>query len=230
MASGFPAEGLAFLKALKKHNDRDWFQARKDVFETKVKAPMIELIEGVNKALHDFAPDYENDPKKALYRIYRDTRFSNDKTPYKTHIAAIFPRRGLGKHVSAGFYFQISPEGVGLAAGAYMPGPEELYAIRSWLTDHHKDFAKASQNAEKVIGPLQGSSLVRSPKGFDPEHPAAELVRRKQWFYWKELGTDLATSPKLLAETIRHFRAARPVIDLLNSSLSSKPKNLDSIL
>ena len=230
MFPGFPPEALTFLKALKKHNDRDWFNGHKETFEIKVKAPMFELVEAINQALLDFAPEHVTDPKKAVYRIYRDTRFSSDKTPYKTHLAAIFPRRGLEKHSSAGYYLQVSPEGVGIAAGAYMPGPEELYAIRTWLTENHRKFALASKKAEKVFGSLQGTSLVRSPKGFDPSDPAVELVRRKQWFFWTEPDRTLATSPKLLPEIVRHFRAATPVMQLLNAPLRPKPRSLDSVL
>jgi uncharacterized protein (TIGR02453 family) len=224
MFSGFPAEGLAFLKSLKRNNRREWFQARKEVFEAQVKAPMTELVERINRALLDFAPDHITDPPKAIYRIYRDTRFSADKTPYKTHIAAVFPRHGLERHSSAGFYFQLSAEGVGMAAGAYMPGPEELFAIRSWLAANHAMFLTASRSVEKVFGPLQGDGLSRSPKGFDPAHPAAELVRRKQWYYWTEPEVKLTTSPRLLSELVRHFRAAAPVIGLLNLPLLRAPR------
>ena len=225
MFPGFPKEALTFLRGLARNNQREWFQARKDVFEAKLKAPMTELVEVVNAELLKFAPHHITDPKKAIYRIYRDTRFSSDKTPYKTHIAALFPRHGLEKHSSAGFYFQISPEGVGIAAGAYMPGPEELFAIRTWLASNHRTFLKASRNAEKVVGPLDaGSSLARSPKGFDPAHPAADLIRRKNWFYWREPDVKLATSPKLAGELLRHFRAVAPVMDLLNAPLLKKSR------
>src|SRR5262249_10528375 len=135
-----------------------------------------------------------------------------------------FPRQGREKHSSAGFYFQISPKGVGVAAGAYMPGPEELYAIRSWLTDHHSTFLSASKKAEKVLGELKGDSLSRSPKGFDPAHPAAELIRRKQWFYWTEPDVKLATSPKLLPELLRYFKAAAPVMEMLNTPVARKKR------
>ena len=101
MFPGFPAEGLEFLRKLAKNNKREWFQPRKEIFEAKVKQPMIELVEAVNAELLKFAPDHINDPKKAVYRIYRDTRFSADKTPYKTHIAAVFPPRGRPREASA---------------------------------------------------------------------------------------------------------------------------------
>src|SRR5271170_3771184 len=115
MFPGFPPEALKFLRGLERNNRREWFQPRKETFKTKVKAPMLDLVEAINAQLPGFAPEHINDPKKAVYRIYRDTRFSPDKTPYKTHIAAIFPRRGLDRLTSAGFYFHLSPDETGVA-------------------------------------------------------------------------------------------------------------------
>ena len=184
---GFPPAGMKFLRDLAKNNDRDWFQPRKETFELQVKAPMIELLEAINVELKEFAPDYVCDPAKAVYRIYRDTRFSNDKTPYKTHIAAILPRRGLQKHAGGGFYFSVSPKGVEVAGGVYMPGPEELLTLRMHLSINHAEFHKADAKLRKLMGELQGSQLTRVPKGFHPDQPAADLIRRKQFFYYKTL-------------------------------------------
>jgi len=114
---GLPAEGVKFLSALARNNRREWFQPRKHIYEERVKAPMAELVTALNSEMMRFAPDYVNEPAKAIYRIYRDTRFSKDKTPYKTHIAAIFPRRGLEKHGGGGLYFSVSAKEIeGLAA------------------------------------------------------------------------------------------------------------------
>jgi uncharacterized protein (TIGR02453 family) len=217
----FPAEALTFLRGLARHNDREWFHPRKGIFETKLKAPMMELIEAINGELMKFAPEHVTDPKKALYRIYRDTRFSADKTPYKTHLAAIFPRQGLEKHASAGFYFQLSPKGVGIAAGMYAPGPDELRAARTFLAENHEKFRAAVKGAEKVLGKLSGDSVTRMPKGFDPASPVADLIRMKQWLFWVELDIKVATSPKLLGELVKRFRAAAPVLDMLNAGLKS---------
>jgi len=223
MFPGFPPDTLKFLRALKRNNNREWFQARKETFDSKVMVPMLALIDEVNQAFFDFAPHHATPPKRAVYRIYRDTRFSSDKTPYKTHVAAIFPSKDMERHVSAGYYFHISPEHVGVAAGAYMPGPEQLLAIRTWLVVNHARFVTTVKKAEKAVGPMQGATLARSPKGFDPQHPAQELIRRKQWYFWKEFPPDLATSAKLQPELIRYFRAAAPVIELINAPLR-KPK------
>lgn len=222
MFPGFPPEALKFLRSLEKNNRREWFQPRKEIFETKVKAPMIDLVEAINAALPAFAPEHINDPKKAVYRIYRDTRFSPDKTPYKTHIAAIFPRRGLGKQSSAGFYIHLSPKSFGIAAGSYMPGRDELFAIRSWIAENHEALRKASRGPEKLLGKLHGDSLTRAPKGFDPAHPASELIRMKSWLYWVELKAELAESPKLLGEVLKRFRAGAPVVEMLNAGLLKK--------
>ena len=93
MFPGFSPEALKFLRGLERNNRREWFQPRKEIFDTHLKDRMVELVEAVNAELLRFAPDHITDPKKAIYRIYRDTRFSADKTPYKTHIGAIFPNR-----------------------------------------------------------------------------------------------------------------------------------------
>jgi uncharacterized protein (TIGR02453 family) len=226
MFPGFSPEALTFLRGLKRNNRREWFQPRKEIFETKLKAPMIQLVEAINAELLRFAPDHITDPKKAVYRIYRDTRFSADKTPYKTHVAAIFPHHGLGKQSSAGFYFHLTEKSVGIAAGSYMPGPDELRSVRTWLADNHAAFRKASRQPQRLIGKLTGSAVTRMPKGFDADHPAEDLIRMKQWLYWVELDVKLATSPRLLPELVKRFRAAAPVIAMLNAPLQENaPKS-----
>jgi uncharacterized protein (TIGR02453 family) len=219
MFPGFSPRAIKFLQGLKRNNSREWFQPRKEIFETELKAPMMELVEGLNRELLEFAPDHVTDPKKSIYRIYRDTRFSPDKTPYKTHIGAIFPQHGLGKQSAAGFYFHISAESVGVAAGSYMPGPEELRGIRGWLAEHHMAFRKAAKQPEKHWGKLHGNALTRMPRGFSPGHSAEDLLRMKQWLYYVELDLNLATTPKLLPQLVKLFRVVRPVVEMLNAPL-----------
>jgi uncharacterized protein (TIGR02453 family) len=222
MFPGFPPEALKFLRGLKRNNKREWFQRRKEIFDTKLRAPLEELVEAINAELLHFAPEHITDPKKAIYRIYRDTRFSPDKTPYKTHIAAIFPRRALDRQASAGFYFHLSPEETGIAAGLYQPGKDELRAARLWLQQNHEKFRKASRVPEKLLGKLNGDTLTRTPKGFDSTHPSDDLVRMKSWLYWMQLKPELAETPKLLPELIRRFRAAAPVVEMLNTPLKAR--------
>src|ERR1039458_7604686 len=128
--AGFPPEALGFLRGLARNNRREWFQPRKAVFETSVKQPMRELVEALNQALAGFAPEYATDPEKAIFRIYRDVRFSKDKKPYKEHIAASFPLRGGMAHGHGGFYVAISQKEVAVGGGVYMPEPAALLAIR----------------------------------------------------------------------------------------------------
>ena len=114
--AGFPPEALQFFRGLARNNNREWFLPRKPLFEEKVKEPMRRLVDSLNLALHDFAPEYETDPDKAIFRIYRDVRFSKDKKPYKEQIAATFRRSGAPHH-QGGYYFAISHKGVAVGGG-----------------------------------------------------------------------------------------------------------------
>ncbi len=218
---GFPAEGMAFFRGLKKNNTREWFQPRKHLFDEKVKAPMVELIHAIQYEMRQFAPDYIQDPGKAIYRIYRDTRFSLDKTPYKTHIAANFPRRGLAKHAGGGYYFSVAPEEVEIAAGVYMPEPPDLAAIRQHIAGNHEEFHKlvTARPIKTLLGALWGSQLTRLPKGFAPGHPAADYLRFKQFLFFVTLDGKIATTPKLEDEIVKRFRAMAAFVEFLNAPL-----------
>src|SRR5271170_1041572 len=124
---------VQFFRSLKRNNRRAWFQPRKHLFEQHVKTPMLELVSSLNADLAKFAPEYVTEPKKAIFRIYRDTRFSADKTPYKTHIAAYFARRGRGSTPlgTGGYYFSISPDQIEIAGGIYHPPPDVMLVIRT---------------------------------------------------------------------------------------------------
>jgi uncharacterized protein (TIGR02453 family) len=165
-----------------------------------------------------------------VYRIYRDLRFSADKSPYKTHIAAAFSRRsgakeGAGGHgTSAGYFFSIGAKEIGIAGGVYEPSPEQTFAVRTWLAENHAEFRKLCRAPEKLMGEMHGESLTRMPKGFPPEHAAADLLKRKRWIYWSALDAKLATSPKLLPELIKHFKAMLPMMEALNQPLAAKKR------
>ncbi len=221
---GFPAEGLAFLSALQRHNRREWFQPRKAIFEETLKEPMRQLVSAVNSAMRSFAPDYVTDPDKAIYRIYRDTRFSKDKTPYKDHIAASFACRG--EKAGAGYYFAVSHKEVAIGGGIYMPEPETLLAIRQHLAERHEEFRKisAARAVRRLFTAVQGEQLTRVPKGYPRDHPAADLLRLKQYLLYVELPPDLATTPALNTEVVKHFRAITPFVEFLNTPLRGKPK------
>jgi uncharacterized protein (TIGR02453 family) len=172
------------------------------------------------------------EPKKAVYRIYRDTRFSKDKTPYKTHIGAIFPRKGLSRHGGAGYYVGVSHKGVEVAGGMYMPEPQELAAVRAAIAADPKSVAKVFEDRtlKKLVGPLQGAQAVRMVKGYDedPASPLGSLLRRKQLYCYITLPADAATKPTLGKEVARRFEAMAPLVDWLNDAiLAANPKDED---
>ena len=215
---GFPPEGMAFLRSLKRNNKREWFQPRKEIFDSKVQAPMLSLVTAVMEAMADFAPAYVDDPKRAIFRIYRDTRFSKDKTPYKTHIAAVFTARGAGKKSGLGYYFSVSTEEIHAGGGLYEPPPEKLLAIREQLAEHHQEFRRivGERRVKRLFGEVTGSTLVRPPKGFPADHPAGDLLRRKQFLLFRSLAPAIATTPKLYREIVTSFEAVTPVLEFLN--------------
>lgn len=223
--AGFPKEGVAFLKGLEKNNNRDWFQARKDVYENAVKAPMEALVEAINSRLVKFAPQHVTEPRKAIYRIYRDTRFSKDKTPYKTHIAANFFRAGFEKHSHPGYYFSVSPKEIEIAAGCYMPDPDQTRLIREYLLAHHEDFRRilANRTLKTLLGELSGDPMTRTPKGMPCNHPADDLIRYKSWIlYDTRMEPALATSPKIVDEVVKRFQLMAPFVEFLSRPLSVK--------
>jgi uncharacterized protein (TIGR02453 family) len=228
--TGFPQEGIDFFSKLARNNRREWFQPRKAIFDEKVKQPMRELVEQVNHALAGFAPDYVTEPDKAIYRIYRDTRFSNDKTPYKGHIAASFHRRAATSHADAGYYFAVSHQEVAIGGGIYMPEPQALLAIRNHIAERHQELRKilANRAVKRLLGDLQGDQLSRVPKGFCSEHPAADLLRFKQLILYIELPPDLATTRALPGEILKRFKVMVPFLDFLTAPLGQARRKIDA--
>jgi uncharacterized protein (TIGR02453 family) len=221
---GFPKQGLTFLQELKENNDREWFTPRKAVFEESVKAPMVALVEAVNGELASFAPEYLTEPARAVYRIYRDTRFSNDKTPYKTHIAANLHKQGADKHAAAGYYFSLGADQIEIAAGVYMPGPEELLRLRQYISGNFEEFSKLAgdKNVARLMGALQGDSLARPPKGFAADDPAIEWIKKKQWHYYKtDMELAVALTPKFLPEIVKRLKAMAPMVTFFNRGLQA---------
>src|SRR5262249_9955984 len=182
---------------------------------------MEELVAALNGELVRFAPEHVTDAKKAIFRIYRDTRFSADKTPYKTHIAAAFSRRGPGLVSAGGFYFSVSNDQVEIAGGIYHPLPETMLLVRTYIAAHHQELRRilADRKTRKLLGDLQGDELTRAPRGFDPEHPALDLIKKKDWILDVSLDPGIATTPRLYTEILDRFRAMAPFIQFLNRPL-----------
>jgi len=219
----FRPEALTFLRNLKRHNDRDWFQPRKATFDSELKEPMLAIIRKVMDAMTEFAPSFVRPAEKCLFRIYRDTRFSNDKRPYKAHVAAWWSHQGLEKTSGAGYYFHVSAEEVVIAAGAYMPEKEQLAQIRNWLLDHHEEFRTLLKkpNVKRTFEQFEGNALTRPPKGFPCEHPGMDLIRCRQWGLATSLPAKTALKKDLATTIAKHFRIAAPVVDALNSPIAA---------
>jgi uncharacterized protein (TIGR02453 family) len=170
-----------------------------------------------------FAPNHIRPAEKSLFRIYRDTRFSSDKRPYKTHVAAWWSHQGLEKTSGAGYYFHVSAKEVIIAAGAYMPEKDQLSAIRHWLVDNHSQFRKLLQKpaVRKTFTEFEGNALTRPPKGFPTDHPALDLIQCRQWGLSATLPANTALQPDFAAIIIRHFKLAAPLVDALNTPIAA---------
>jgi uncharacterized protein (TIGR02453 family) len=224
---GFSPEALAFLRSLKRNNRREWFQPRKEKYESLIKFPMLELVGCLNESLSGIAPEYVTPPQKATFRIYRDVRFSSDKSPYKTHIAAMFPRHGATtKMGGAVFYFHFTEKELLFFGGVYQPDRDELMAYRTLIQESHEELEEILQNKKlrKAAGKLQGAQMTRMPKGFPISHPAEGLLRQKQWYLETTTDSKLITSPRLLPKLVEQFKAMLPLMEFLNRPFAQKKK------
>ncbi len=220
---GFPPETFRFLRQLKRNNNREWFLAHKDVYDLKVKAPMTDLVLALGQSIQQSAPELVVNPKRAIYRIYRDIRFSADKSPYKTHVAAIFVPRGIAKNSGACLYFHIEPAEVLIAGGVYMPDSATLRILRRHIADNWEDLAviTSERSFRKLFGSLQGDRLVRPPLGYAADHPAIDVLRQKQFYVSRTEPADLAKGPKLFPRLLTLFSAMIPLVRFLNAPLKS---------
>jgi uncharacterized protein (TIGR02453 family) len=220
---GFPPETLKFLRQLKRNNNREWFLAHKDIYELKVKAPMADLVFHLGLALKQFAPELIVDPKQSIFRIYRDVRFSADKSPYKTQVAAIFGPRGIPKNTGAALYFHIEPSQVMIAGGTYMPDTATLRILRQHIAARWEDYLAITnrRSFKKIFGEVQGESLVRPPAGFGADHQAIGVLRMKQFYVMQTEPAELTEGPKLFPRLLALFSAMIPFVRFLNTPLQT---------
>ena len=226
MGTHFSKGALKFLRGLKRNNDREWFAERKAVYEQELKAPMLALIGEVNEAMVEFAPEHIRPAQKIAMRIYRDIRFSPDKRPYKNHVSAWWAREGLQKTSGAGFYLQVSGTEVLIAAGVYMPEREQLLAIRRYLVEHHVEFraVMAGKRLRSLMEETDGMRLTRPPKGFSAEDPAIDLLVCRQWGVSATLPVERALAAGLGKDVVERFKAAAPMVAMLNAPLVGRPR------
>ena len=224
--TGFKREAIQFLADLAAHNERAWFQPRKDEFERLLKRPLEALVAALDERFRERGIPLGADPAKAPFRIYRDTRFAKDKSPYKTNIGASFPwvgGPGGGRELNAaerhagGGYFHLSPGDIFVGGGMWHPEPARLAAFRAVLV---KDPAKVHRAIEdpgftKVFGAVNGERLKRVPSGFAPDHPDAELLKLKDVTFGRRLSDTDALSADLPDVIADSFEAGLPVMRLL---------------
>jgi uncharacterized protein (TIGR02453 family) len=225
MANGFSGfkHTLDFLEALAEHNDRDWFAKHKTDYEHDVLVPALAFIEAMSTPLARFAPHFEAVPKKtggSLMRVFRDTRFGRDKTPYKTNLGIQF-RHSRGKDVHApGYYVHIEPGDVFIAAGVWRPEKTALAGIRDHIVKKPLDWKKA-RNATSFRRhfDLEGEWLARVPRGYPKDHPFAADLKRKSFIATCPLSDAAIRVPGLVKDVIRRFEAATPLMAFLCRSV-----------
>jgi uncharacterized protein (TIGR02453 family) len=212
---------LRFLRSLKRNNRREWFNAHREDYERHVREPMTVIVERLADDFRSFAPELVASPKISMYRIYRDTRFSENKAPYKTHVAAVFPTRGLAKHEGAGLYFHVSPDEVWIGGGMYAPQPPQLVAVREHIAANIRQLRAIVESPafRRRVGALEGERLTRVPRGFAKDHPAAEYLKFRHFIAGAEFPAAFAASPRFYATMIAVFREVLPLARFLNVPL-----------
>jgi uncharacterized protein (TIGR02453 family) len=207
---------LNFLKALKRHNNREWFNKNKQLYEDAKKDFEI-FIDELIRRISDFDPTLMGlQAKECMFRIYKDVRFSKDKTPYKTNMGAAINEGGR-KMPIPGYYFHLQPGGCFLAGGLYLPTADKLLAVRKAIVSRKGEFRKIveSKDFKKNVNELWKDTLKTAPKGFPKDHPDVEYLKYKSFIAYKNFNDELALSSKCLSYSVKVFKAMKPLIDFL---------------
>jgi uncharacterized protein (TIGR02453 family) len=212
-----------FLDELAAHNNRAWFEANKPRYEALVREPALDFIEAMEPVLKSIAPNFRAQPRKvggSLMRVYRDTRFSRDKTPYKTNIGIQF-RHALGKDIHApGLYVHIATDECFFAAGCWHPETDVLGKLRDFIAQHPEKWL-AARDDKKFVSQweLWGDSLTRPPRGYAADHPAIADIKRKDFVAIAPLTSREAMGKDLTRLTGKRFAEAAPLMKFLCEAL-----------
>ncbi|WP_236975933.1 DUF2461 domain-containing protein [Membranihabitans maritimus] len=214
MTTGIQSETLDFLQDLALNNDRDWFNEHKPLYRKGLE-DFKAFIQGLKIQLMQF----DEIERSKIFRIYRDIRFSKDKTPYKTHFSAHFVRSG--KFRRGGFYFQISPEKVFVAGGFWKPERKDLEFIRQGIAADSTELRKAINESDfkKRFGALGGEELKTAPRGYDKDHEEVDLLRKKQFVVSREYPAKLALNPGFVEEVVADYRSMIPMFTAITDFL-----------
>jgi len=217
---GFPKDFFAFFRELKANNERVWFEENKQRFRDSVQGPMSDFISAMAPRLAKVSKHFTADPRPnggSMFRIYRDVRFSKDKRPYKEHAACHF-RHALGKDAHApGFYIHFSPDEVFFGGGLWMPPPDALAKIREGIVAKPSAWKQlfANKAFAKYFDGVRGEALVRPPRGFDPQHPLIEDIKKKSFYAMREERPKLAMAPELVDDVAVTFAGLGPLMKFL---------------
>ncbi len=227
--TGFRPAALGFLRSLKRHNDRDWFATHRDRYEAELRTPLAALVEEMDVRFATLAPEIVGDPKRSLFRIHRDVRFSADKSPYKTHVACWFHHvdagRGVGSsapHGGAGFYFHLEAERASVGGGIWMPPRPTLQRIRAAIDEDPRPLARILRDPtvkKKFGGLAEENMLTRMPRGYADDHPAAAVLRHQSYTLGRELTQREVLSAKLPDILAKEYALLLPLVRWLNGSL-----------
>lgn len=215
----FTNASFRFLNDLKANNDRDWFNENKSRYEEHIKDPALRLISDFAPHLAKISPHFMATPR-SLFRIYRDTRFSKDKSPYKTQTGIHFRHERAKDAYAPGFYFHVEPKQVFVAMGIWHPQSAALRMIREHIVEDPAGWKRASRGKKFTDSfTLEGESLKRAPRGMDPEHPLIDDLKRKDFIGVRRVPQTFATSSDLVKELATGFKAGAPLVRYLCRAL-----------
>lgn len=227
----FTPRALQFFRGLVRHNNKPWFEAHRDQYETDVRQPMRDLIEDLDTRFARFAPEIGGDPKRSMFRINRDIRFSKDKSPYKVHAACWFHHLNAARNVgseadegSAGYYFHLEPGGRSMiGAGLWRPARPQLKRLRAAIANNPEAFDKVARSLPRRFGGLDDEDVLkRMPRGYAEDHPAAKWLRFQSFTSGRTLTDAQVTSASLASLLAREYEALLPLVRWLNGSLGFK--------
>jgi uncharacterized protein (TIGR02453 family) len=230
---GFTAAAQRFFRDLARNNDKTWFEGHRSTYEQAVREPMKALVQALDGRLGRLAPEITGDPRRSLFRIHRDIRFSKDKSPYKTNAGCWFFHRAAGRGVGqegdgggAGFYFHLDAAHVFVAGGLWMPARPALNRVRAAIADDPGALPAIVEapGFRRRFGPFHAEArLTRVPRGYPQDHPAADLLRYQSFTAGRQLGAGEIRSAALVDHLARDFERLLPLVRWLNLALGYAP-------
>lgn len=206
-----------FFNDLASNNSRDWFLAQKPRYEAHVKQPFYEFVERVIDEIRMYEPDITQTAKDAVFRLHRDTRFSKDKTPYKTQLGAAISKEGKKAMGYPGFYFELGAGGCWFGGGSYMPDKDKVETIREVIADHADEFMTLmrSKPFATLYGDIKGEKNKVLPKEIRDVVATVPLIANKQWYWMVQVPNSKVVGEKGVVTAMEYYRAARPLQEFL---------------